>query len=98
MHRLIYMKKCLSEAIDQGCRTNHLAGNCFTSLLIDERYQNETKRIQNFVDSFNISLMTGMPHAEYFFNPETAPEEAKPLKNSKAVYTSYNSILFFTAK
>lgn len=90
----LYEKMSL-KAIHQGSELIIWPETALPVYLLTERYQNETKRIQNFVDSFNISLMTGMPHAEYFFNPETAPEEAKPLKNSNAVYTSYNSILFF---
>ena len=84
------------EAIAQGAELIIWPETALPVYLMTERYKNETLRIQNFVDSFEVSLMTGMPHAEYFFNPETAPEEAKPLKNSKTVYTSHNSILFFS--
>jgi apolipoprotein N-acyltransferase len=84
------------EAIDNGAELIIWPETALPVYLLTSRYKNETKRIQSFVDSFEVSLMTGMPHAEYFLNPDTAPEEAKPLKNSKAVYTSYNSILFFT--
>ncbi len=86
------------EAIDQGVDLIIWPETALPVYLLTARYKNETKRIQKFVDSLNVALMTGMPHAEYFFNPETAPNEAKPLKNGKAVYTSYNSILFFTPK
>lgn len=63
--------------------------------LMNERYKNEYLRIQNFVDSFNIPILTGMPHANYYFDSLSAPIDAKPINNSKYFYTSYNSILFF---
>ncbi|MBK7104151.1 MAG: apolipoprotein N-acyltransferase [Ignavibacteriae bacterium] len=64
-------------------------------LLLDS-YKNETLKIQNFVDSNKISILTGMPHANFFTDSLSAPENAKPMKNSKYFYTSYNSILFFS--
>ncbi|MBK8945311.1 MAG: apolipoprotein N-acyltransferase [Ignavibacteriae bacterium] len=64
-------------------------------LLLDS-YKNETLKIQNFVDSNKISILTGMPHANFFTDSLSAPEDAKPMKNSKYFYTSYNSILFFS--
>ena len=59
-------------------------------------YSNEVKRIHDFVDSNKISLLTGMPDATYFYNPEEAPKDAKPLRDGKILYTSYNSILLFS--
>lgn len=63
--------------------------------LLSKRYTKYKSRIQNFVNETNITLVTGMPHAEFFYDLENAPVEAKPLKNSNGVYTSYNSILYF---
>ena len=64
--------------------------------LLTNRYERQSKFIQNFVDSTNIPILTGMPHANYYLDSADAPMDAKPLKNSKGAYTSYNSILLFS--
>jgi len=64
--------------------------------LLTDRYLAEVNKIQSFVDGLNIPILTGMPHAEFFPDHSKAPEDAKPLKNSNTLYTSYNSILFIS--
>lgn len=83
------------EAINQGAELIIWPETALPVYLLTSRYKDEKQKIQSFADSLKISIMTGMPHAKYYFNPETAPKDAKPLRNSKALYTSYNSILFF---
>ncbi|PID59881.1 MAG: apolipoprotein N-acyltransferase [Ignavibacteriae bacterium] len=63
--------------------------------LLSSSYYKEAQRLRNFVDSNKVLLITGMPHANYFTDSESAPQDAKPIKNSKYLYTSYNAILFF---
>ncbi|GBD89412.1 apolipoprotein N-acyltransferase [bacterium BMS3Abin04] len=63
--------------------------------LLSGRYSKEVTQIRKYLDSNNVSLITGMPNVEFFPNPENAPPHAKPVKNSKTLYTSYNSILGF---
>jgi apolipoprotein N-acyltransferase len=63
--------------------------------LLTEQYRLETKRIQDFVDGSKVPILTGMPHANFYYDSLKAPEDAKPIKNSKYFYTSYNSILLF---
>ncbi len=64
--------------------------------LMTDKYKTEAQKLQHFVDSTNIPLLTGMPHAKFYYNSSTAPDDAKPIPDSKILYTSYNSILFFT--
>ncbi len=64
--------------------------------LMTEQYSREAKRIQDYVDRFRVPILTGMPHANFYFDATKAPAEAKPVKNSDILYTSYNSILFFS--
>jgi len=84
------------RAINKGAELIIWPETALPVYLLTDRYKNETARIQNFVDSFNIPLLTGMPHAKFYLNPDYAPIDAKPLKNSSGAYTSYNSILFIT--
>jgi apolipoprotein N-acyltransferase len=84
------------EVINKGADLIIWPETALPVYLLTNRYQEETKRIQKFVDSLNVPILTGMPHATYYFDPSKAPKNAKPLKNNKAVYTSYNSILFIS--
>lgn len=87
----------LSErAISQGAELVIWPETALPVYLLSNRYQKETERLQNFVDSIKVPVLTGMPHANFFPNPDEAPIYAKPLKNSSGAYTSYNSILFFS--
>jgi len=84
------------KAINEGAELIVWPETALPVYLISNRHKKETKKIQNFVDSFSTPLLTGMPHANFFLDSATAPIDAKPLKNSKGSYTSYNSILFFS--
>jgi len=58
-------------------------------------YPSEVNRIYEFVDSNKTPILTGMPDATYYYNVDKAPDDAKPLRNGKLMYTTYNSILLF---
>jgi apolipoprotein N-acyltransferase len=64
--------------------------------LMTDNYKNKANRIQHFIDSTKIPILTGMPHAKFYYDSLSAPEDAKQIKDSKIKYTSYNSILLFT--
>jgi apolipoprotein N-acyltransferase len=53
------------------------------------------QRIFDYTKRNDVHILTGMPDAEFYLKGETAPEDAKPVRNSEALYTSYNSILLF---
>lgn len=49
--------------------------------------------IFNFLDTNNVSLLTGMPHIVYFFNKNKIPEDAKYAKQGDYYYATYNAVL-----
>lgn len=63
-----------------------LVGNYFT----------QVNRIQNFADSNDVFIMTGMPDANFYFDKSEAPPDAKYSKAINMYYVSYNSILLFS--
>lgn len=63
--------------------------------LFSGAYGWERERIFHYVDVSGSYLLTGMPDATFYYDKEKAPPEAKQLSRSKALYTSYNSILLF---
>ncbi len=63
--------------------------------LLSGRYGKELATIKEFLNKRNVALITGMPNVKFYFDSTKAPDDAKPVKNSKALYTSYNSILGF---
>ena len=84
------------DAIKQGAELVIWPETALPVYLLTSRYEKQSKFIQSFVDNKNISILTGMPHANYYLDSADAPMDAKPLKNSKGAYTSYNSILLFS--
>ncbi len=86
----------LSEkAVDEGAQILVWPETALPVYLLTGRYEKEVKRIRSFLDSNSVSLITGMPNVKFYHNPSLAPEDAKHLKNSKTLYTSYNSALAF---
>ncbi len=60
-------------------------------------YKSEENKIREFVEKNNISLITGMPDIEYFYNPNTFPKDAKISKSGNTAYRSFNSILLYSS-
>ena len=56
-------------------------------------YAQVENSIFNFLDSNNVSLLTGMPHIIYFFNINKIPEDAKYAKQGGYYYATYNAVL-----
>ena len=84
------------KAIEKGAEIIIWPETALPVYLLTPNYQKESKRIQNFVDSLEVPILSGMPHAVFYSNVKDAPSSAKPLKSSNGAYTSYNSILFFS--
>lgn len=57
-------------------------------------YERTVNEIHKFCDTNDVYILTGMPHANFYFDSTKAPPEAKKTK-SGTDYTSYNSILLF---
>jgi apolipoprotein N-acyltransferase len=85
-----------NRAIKQGAEIVIWPETALPVYLLTDRYKKETSRLQTYVDTTNITLITGMPHVNYFNSKDTAPNDAKPIKGSSKLYTSYNSILYFS--
>ena len=83
------------QAIDDGAQLIVWPETALPVYLLAGNYPNEVKRIHEFLDSNNVSLLTGMPDANFYYDITKAPEDAKPLQNGRIRYTSYNSILLF---
>ncbi|MCW8850382.1 MAG: apolipoprotein N-acyltransferase, partial [Melioribacteraceae bacterium] len=84
------------DAVKKGAELIIWPETALPVYLMTNRYDKQSTFIQNFVDSSNIPILTGMPHANFYLDATEAPIDAKPLKNSKGAYTSYNSILLFS--
>ena len=86
----------LSEnAIHEGAKIIIWPETALPVYLLAGNYPREAKRIYDFVDSNNVSILTGMPDATFYYDKNEAPEDAKPIRNGEVFYTSYNSILLF---
>lgn len=84
------------KAISSGAEILIWPETALPVYLLTGRYPHEVRTIHNFADSMNVPILTGMPDATYYKDPTKAPDDAKPINDGKLMYTSYNSILFFT--
>jgi len=89
----IYIKMS-EQAIVKGAKLIVWPESALPVYLLSGNYDYEVNRIRQFVSSYNILLMTGMPDANFYFNKNEAPKDAKETKSGIS-YTSYNSILLF---
>jgi len=84
------------KAISSGAELLIWPETALPVYLLTGRYPNEVNRLHEFVDTNNVPILTGMPDATFYRDRSKAPKDAKPVSNSKTVYTSYNSILLFS--
>jgi apolipoprotein N-acyltransferase len=82
-------------AIKEGAKIIIWPETALPVYLLAGNYPKEVKRITQYADSNNVSILTGMPDATFFYNKSKAPAEAKPTRSEEVLYTSYNSILLF---
>ncbi len=83
------------RAIEEGAEIVIWPETALPVYLMTDRYKNQYQKLQLFVDTSNIPILTGMPHIKYYENENSAPNGAKSIKGSSKLYTSYNSILYF---
>lgn len=83
------------SAISEGAELIIWPETALPKYLLTGAHRDEVFRIRKFVKLNNIALLTGMPHANYFFDKSKAPGDAKPTPSGKYLYTSYNAILGF---
>ena len=83
------------QAINKGAKFIIWPESALPVYLLSGNYEIEVARINQFVSSKNIYLMTGMPDVNFYFNKSESPKDAKETK-SGVLYASYNSILLFS--
>jgi apolipoprotein N-acyltransferase len=83
------------KAIDDGAMIIVWPETALPVYLLAGNYFNEVSRIGEFVDTNYIPILTGMPDATFYNDVDKAPKYAKPIRDGKVMYTSYNSILLF---
>ncbi len=64
--------------------------------LLVGNYFPQVNKIHSFADSNDVFILTGMPDANFFFDKNDAPPDAKYSKNINMYFVSYNSILLFS--
>jgi apolipoprotein N-acyltransferase len=64
--------------------------------LLVGNYFSQVNKIHSFADSNDVFILTGMPDANFFFDKNDAPPDAKYSKNINMYFVSYNSILLFS--
>ena len=84
------------DAVDKGAELIIWPEAALPGYLLGPSYPRQVKKIKDFIDSNKVFLLTGMPDATYYFDKSKSPPDAKPIKNSDGMYTSYNSILLFS--
>ncbi len=84
------------KAVDSGAEVIIWPESALPVYLLSGNYEYEVERIYQFIRNNKVYLLTGMPDANFYFDKASAPAEAKPLRDDKVLYTSYNSILLFS--
>ena len=83
------------QAVDEYAQVLVWPESALPGYLMTGRYSKQVRRIHEFLDSNNVYLVTGMPDATFYFDSTKAPEDAKR-SSGGTLYTSYNSILYFS--
>jgi len=84
------------QTIDEGAELILWPETALPVYLLSGNYDGYVDQIIKFINTYKISLITGMPDAQFYFDESSRPEDAKPTKTENVWYTSYNSILGFT--
>lgn len=82
------------ECADEGAKIIFWPETALPVYLYSGEYSSDTNRIQKFLDSNSVSLLTGMPDIRYHY--ENIPKDAKQFSSSNLSYTTYNSILMIS--
>lgn len=89
----LYLELSQKE-IDNGAELLIWPETALPVYLLAGGYEKTVQSIHSFCDTNNVYILTGMPHANFYFDSTKAPPESKKTK-SGTNYTSYNSILLF---
>ncbi len=84
-----------AETIEKGAQIVVFPETALPVYLTAPSNYKALNRFYEFVDSFNVPILTGMPDLNIF--PESkAPEHAKSFKHGSRKYTTYNAVYLFT--
>jgi apolipoprotein N-acyltransferase len=84
----------LSEkAVNEGAELIIWPETAVPVYLLGGGYSFIVDSIYNFLNSNNVSLLTGMPHINYYTEDEKKPDDVKHAKEGNFYYSTYNAIL-----
>jgi apolipoprotein N-acyltransferase len=81
------------ECVDRGAEIILWPETALPVYAFGGNYETIENSIFNFLDSNNVSLITGMPDIIYYFNKNTIPADAKFAKQGGYYYATYNAVL-----
>ncbi len=83
------------KAVSKGAKIIVWPETALPVYLLSGSYLEYVNEIRAFVDSANVYLIAGMPHAKFYRDSLKAPFGAKRSNYGKYYYTTYNSVLAF---
>lgn len=81
------------QAVDDGAQIIIWPETALPVYLMNGNYQAELDTIYKFLEKNNVSLLTGMPHINFYYDSSKAPADAKFSKSGNYYYTTYNAAL-----
>ena len=84
------------QAVDSGAQIIFWPETALPVYLMGGNYQNEVDKIYSFLEKNKVTLLSGMPDIQYYFNKEDAPADAKFNKSTNSYYTAYNALIELT--
>ena len=81
------------ECVDDGAELILWPETALPVYAFGGTYSSVENSIFNFLDSNNVSLLTGMPDIIYYFDKNKIPEDAKYSKQGNYYYRTYNAVI-----
>lgn len=82
-----------AKAVSEGAQIIIWPETSLPVYLRSGMYNDILETVQDFVDSNNIFLLTGMPDIKFYYKGKDIPDDAKYNKPNDYYYATYNSIL-----
>ena len=90
LNRYLYLSK---ECVNEGAELILWPETALPVYAFGGGYSILENSIFNFLDTNNVSLLTGMPDIIYYFDKNKIPEDAKYSKQGNYYYRTYNSVI-----
>lgn len=81
------------ECVDDGAELILWPETALSVYAFGGAYNIVENSIFNFLDSYKVSLLTGMPDIIYYFDKNKIPEDAKYSKQGDYYYRTYNAVI-----